>query len=100
VPVPPGVESEVAAERRVSAGWVRRLKQRRRESRETAPRKQRHGLPPKRIAAEAIRTSVRKATEASLEEHRRRFGMDLGISTLWRAIDVLGLTLKKSPEGR
>ena len=39
--------AEVAAKYRVSASWVRRLKQRRRETGETAPRKQRHGSPPK-----------------------------------------------------
>ena len=87
---------EVAAKYRVSASWVRRLKQRRRETGEVAPRQQRHGSPPKWAEhAEAIRASVREAPDATLEEHRRRLGLDLGISTLWRAIDALGLTLKK-----
>lgn len=90
--------AEVAAKYRVSSSWVRRLKQRRRETGATAPRPQRHGPPPKWAAhAEAIAASVREAPDATLEEHRRRLGLDLGVSTLWRAIDALGLTLKKKP---
>ena len=88
--------AEVAAKYRVSASWVRRLKQRRRVAGETAPRPQRHGPPPKWAPhAEAIRASVREAPDATLEEHRRRLGLDLGVSTLWRAFDALGLTLEK-----
>ena len=88
--------AEVAAKHRVSAGWVRRLKQRRRETGETAPRKQRHGSPPKWAEhAEAIRASVREAPDATLEEHRQRLGLDVGVSTLWRAIKALGPALKK-----
>jgi transposase len=87
---------EVAARYRVSPSWVRRLKPRRRETGATSPRKQRYGPPPKwAVHAEAIAASVREAPDATLEEHRRRLGLDLGISTLWRAIDALGLTLKK-----
>lgn len=88
--------AEVAAKYRVSASWVRRLKQRRRETGETAPRKQRHGSPPKWTEhAEAIRASVREAPDATLEEHRLRLGLGFGVSTLWRAIKALGLTVKK-----
>ena len=63
--------AEVAAKYRVGASWVRRLKQRRRETGETAPREQRHG-PRSRWAvhAEAIRASAREAPGATLEEHR------------------------------
>ncbi len=88
--------AEVAAKYRVSSSWVRRLKQRRRETGSTAPRPQRHGPPPKWAAhVEAIRASAREAPDATLEEHRRRLGLDIGISTLWRAFDALGLTFEK-----
>lgn len=88
--------TEVAAKYRVGASWVRRLKQRRRETGSIAPRSQRHGPPPKWADhAEAIAASVREAPDATLEEHRRRLGLNIAISTLWRAIDALGLTLKK-----
>lgn len=90
--------AEVAAKYHVSASWVRRLKQRRRETGETTPRKQRYGAPPKWAEhADAIRESVREAPDATLEEHRRRLGLDISVSTLWRAINALGLTLKKKP---
>ena len=88
--------AEVAAKFRVSASWVRRLKQRRRETGEVAPRAQKYGPEPKWSGhAEAIRASAREAPGATLEEHRRRLGLDLGISTLWRAFHALGLTYKK-----
>lgn len=89
---------EVAAKFRVSASWVRRLKQRRRETGETAPRPQRHGPPPRWAEhAESIRASAREAPDATLEEHRRRLGLGLGLTTLWRAFRALGLTVKKNP---
>ena len=88
--------AEVASKYRVSASWDRRQKQRRRETGETAPRRQRHGSPPKWAEhLEAGRASAREAPGATLEEHRRRLGLDLGISTLWRAFHALGLTYKK-----
>lgn len=86
----------VAAKYRVSAAWVRRLKQRRRETGSIAPKKQRHGKLPVWIDdADRIAASVRDAPDATLAEHRRRLGLTFGISTLWRAIETLGLTVKK-----
>ena len=71
--------AEVAAKHRVSSSWVRRLRQRRRETGETAPRSQRHGPSPKWAEhAEAIAASVREAPDSTLEEHRRRLGLDIG----------------------
>ena len=90
--------ADVAAKYRVSSAWVRRLVQRRRETGSTEPIPQRHGSPPRWADhAERIARSVREAPDATLEEHRRRLGLDLGISTLWRAINALGLTVKKKP---
>jgi transposase len=87
----------VASKYRVSESWVRRLKQRRRETGSIEPAAQRHGPRPKwSPRAEAIAAAVRRDPDATLEEHRAALGLDLGISTLWRAVDALGLTLKKS----
>ena len=87
---------DAAAKYSVSSAWVRRLKQRRRETGSTDPIPQRYGSPPKWAAyAERIAQSVREAPDATLQEHRLRLGVDLGISTLWRAIKALGLTVKK-----
>jgi transposase len=87
---------EVAAKYRVSSSWVRRLKQRRRETGSIAPKAQRHGSPPKWTEhAEAIAEAVRRAPDASVEELRLRLGLSLSHATLWRAIKALGFTLKK-----
>ena len=87
---------EVAAKYRVSSSWVRRLKQRRRETGSIAPKAQRHGSPPKWTEhAESIAEAVRRAPDASVEELRLRLGLPLSHATLWRAIKALGFTLKK-----
>ena len=87
---------DVAAKYRVSSSWVRRLKQRRRQTGSIAPMPQRHGPPPKWAPhAERIAESVREAPDATLEEHRARLGLAIGLSTLWLAIKALDLTVKK-----
>ncbi|WP_165252934.1 hypothetical protein [Paludisphaera soli] len=92
--------AEMASKYGVSPNWARRLKQRRRETGEVAPRAQKYGRAPNCAGhAEAIRVSAREAPRATLEEHRRRLGLDLGISTLWLAFHALGVT-QKSSEGR
>ncbi len=86
----------VAAKYTVSASWVRRLRQRRRETGETAPRPQRHGPRPiRQTHADALRQSVKDHPDDTLAEHRERLGLDVSLSTLWRAFDALGLSLKK-----
>jgi transposase len=87
---------QVAAKYRVSSSWVRRLKQRRRETGSIAPKAQRHGAPPKWAEhAAPIAEAVRRAPDASVEELRLRLGLPLSHATLWRAIKALGFTLKK-----
>ena len=88
--------AEVAAKYRVSPSWMRRLKQRRRETGEVAPRAQKYGPTPKWAEHfEAVRASAREAPGATLEEHRRRLGLDPEISTLWRTFHALGPTYRK-----
>src|SRR5262245_26095296 len=69
----------VAAKYRVSASWVRRLKQRRRATGETAPRP--NGRRPSTWAAHAdgIRAAVAADPEATLEELRARLGLALSL---------------------
>jgi transposase len=87
---------DVAARYRVSASWVRRLKQRRRETGATTPRPQRHGPLPTWLAhAERIAGAVRDTPDATPEEHRRKLDAGLSTSSLWRGIKALGLTVKK-----
>lgn len=88
--------AEVAAKYRVSQSWVRRLKQRRRETGTIEPTPQRHGpLPSWLPHAEAIAEAVRNAPDATTEEHRLTLDAGLSDSAVWRAIKALGLTLKK-----
>lgn len=88
---------EVAAKYRVSPAWVRRLKQRFRETGDLGPKKQRRGRVPASVTyADRIREAVRQAPDATLDELRQRFGLSLSRATLARALIVLGLTRKKS----
>ena len=91
----------VAAKYSVSAAWVRRLKQRRRETGRVAPAAQRHGPEPGWAAhAEAIRAAVRAAPDLTLDEYRARFALPVSRSALHRALAALRLARKKSRPGR
>jgi transposase len=91
----------VAAKYAVSEAWVRRLKQRRRETGRVAPVEQRRGPRPAwEVHAEAIRAAVRAAPDLTLAEYRVRFALPVSRSALDRALRALGLTRKKSPSGR
>jgi transposase len=90
----------VAAAFSVSEAWVRRLKQRRRETGAVSPTRQRHGpLPAAVTHADAIRAAVREHPDATLDEYRRRHGLRLSRSALARAVAALGLSRKKSRSG-
>jgi transposase len=87
----------VATKYSVSESWVRRLKQRRRERGEITPR-QRRPAPPKWLPhAGRLQALVCEQADATLAELRGRLGVELSITTLWRALQQLRLTFKKSP---
>ncbi len=88
--------SAVARRFAVSPACARRLKQRRRESGEVAPRKGRPGPKPK-LAGEAdrIRQAARAEPDLSAAEYRDRLGLACSVLTVWRALRRLGLTFKK-----
>jgi transposase len=90
----------VAAKYTVSESWVRRLKQRRAATGETAPRPA--GRRPRTWAADAdrIRQAFADAPDATLAEVKTRLGLAVGLTTLWRAVAALGLTVKKKSSGR
>jgi transposase len=90
----------VAAKYRVSESWVRRLKQRRTATGETAPRPSGRRPATWTPHAEAIRAAVRDDPDATLAELKQRLGLALSLATLWRAIAALGLTVKKKSSGR
>jgi transposase len=87
---------EVASKYKVSPAWVRRLKQRRRHSGEVGPRTQRHGPRPSwESYADRLKEAINAQPDSTLEELRQRLGLTVALSTLWRAVDALGLSFKK-----
>ena len=87
----------VAAKYRVSASWVRRVRQRKRDRGEAAPRAGGRGPKPSWDAyADRLRQAVADDPDATLKELKARLGLAAALSTLWRAVAALGLTLKKS----
>ena len=90
----------VAAKYRVSESWVRRLKQTRRTTGRTGPAAHAGGRAPGWVThADAIRSAVAAAPDATLVEYRARFGLPLSRSALARALVALGLSRKKSRSG-
>ena len=91
----------VATKYSVSESWVRRLKQRRRETGEVAPRAADSGPASTWHAyAERLRAAIGETPDATLEELRDRLGLAVALSTLWRAVAALGLSVKKKSRGR
>ena len=81
---------------RISESWIRRLKQRRRESGGVAPRKSGHAAEPKWLAhRERLKELVREQPDATLPELRERLRIDIRVQALSRALRALQLTFKK-----
>ncbi len=82
---------------RVSRRWIYALLERRRKTGSIEPL---YGKPgPKPVLGghlPKLRELVKKQPDATLQELRQALGISVGISTLWRGLRDLGLTLKKS----
>jgi len=92
--------SAVARKYSVSPAWVRRLKQRRRLTKQVAPIRQRHGPKPGwEPHAEKIRAAVREAPDLTLREYIQRYALPVSKSALARGLAALGLSRKKSRSG-
>jgi transposase len=93
-----GLDAEaVAAKYEVSRAWVHRLVQRRRETGSIAPRKQTRFR--RRVLAEQeprLAELIATRPDATLVELRAALPTSAALSTLWRAIDRLQLTVKKN----
>jgi transposase len=93
-----GVPSkEVAAKFRVSRSWVNRLVQRRRETGELEPRRQ--TVFKKQAFAgqeDRLRALVAAKPDQTLAELRNALQSAASLSSLWRALDRLELTVKKN----
>ena len=87
----------VAAKYRVSESWVRRLKQRRAATGETAARPPRN----RRVSfrdrhAEALRAAVAADPNRTWAELRDPLGVRVSLGTLWQALTDLKFAWKKS----
>ncbi|NIA06404.1 MAG: hypothetical protein GWP14_02000 [Actinobacteria bacterium] len=87
---------------RVSERWLYKLLRQRKETRCIEPRRGRTGPKPKLAAHEnRLRELIDAVPDATLEELKQKLGLGVSITTLWRALRDLGVTLKKSaPRGR
>jgi transposase len=93
-----GVDAEsVAAKYEVSRAWVHRLVQRRRETGSIAPRKQTK-FRGRVLAGQEARLAalITAQPDATLAELREALPTAAALSTLWREIDRLQLTVKKN----
>ena len=93
-----GIPTKVLAERsHVSVAWVDALKQRKRETGSIAPKRQtkfRH-----RVLAgqeDRLKALVTADPDATLEELRQGLQTSAGLATIWRELNNLDLTLKKT----
>lgn len=84
----------VAKTFRVSPSWVRRIKQRRREHGQIAP-KPMGGVTLVKIDLDQLRELVRTEPDATLVELRDRLGCGCCESAVCMALQRLGLSLKK-----
>lgn len=91
---------QVAVKYRVSESWIRRLRQRRRENDEIAPRTRSN--PPARWLAYAnqIERFVAKHPDATLAELKTQLQLPFSVQTLCRALQILQLTFKKKSSAR
>ena len=93
-----GMSTRAAALKyRVSESWVRRLKQRRRETGETTPRSSRPKTIKKALAehGELLRGLVRQNPDTTLDELRAQLPVPVSRTTVWRALEALQLSFKK-----
>ncbi len=80
----------------VSRAWARRVRQRRRDHGELAPRP-RVGKHHIKVDRARLAELVREQPDATLAELRDRLGVECSISAVWNALRQLGLSFKKSP---
>jgi transposase len=97
-----GTQEQVAARFAVSVSWVRKLLRQRRATGSIDPKPHGGGHAPA-FGAEAavrLRQAVRDDSDATLEELGRVAGVSCSASAVYRALDRLGITRKKSRGGR
>ena len=93
-----GMESRaVATKYSVSRAWVDRLKQRRRETGEIAPRQQtRWRTPLLHAHLPRLAILIREQPDRTLAELQQALPTAASLPTIWRAVTKLGFHLKKN----
>lgn len=96
-----GMTTRVAATKwRVSESWIRRLKQRRRQTGElSARRRQKFRTPVLEPHYDRIRAFIADQPDLTLQELRARLGLVVSLTALWQTVRRLGLSLKKKSSG-
>lgn len=89
----------------VSVSYVVKARQRRARAGAVTPRPQKPPVARKLVHLyAALRERVRQVPDATLAEHREwlaeTYGVTAGLTTIWKTLAQLGLTLKKSRSGR
>ena len=88
--------AEVARKYRVSPAWVRRLMQRYRASGQVAPKRRTQYQAPLLVPyLPQLVALIAAQPDATLAELRTALGVPVGLTTVWRAVRRLGLTVKK-----
>ena len=87
--------TSVARAYRVSSAWVRRLKQRRRETGEIAPRRRGGGPHQRKIDRQRLKAAVADQPDATLVELRQHLGVNCSLSAICKVLKQLKLTYKK-----
>ena len=92
-----GMASKLVAEKyAVSRAWVDRLKQRRRETGEIAPRRQtRWRTPLLHAQLPRLAILIREQPDRTLVELQQALPTSASLPTIWRAVTKLGFRLKK-----
>lgn len=84
---------------RVSERWIYQLLRRRKETGCIEPLRGQTGPKPKLVGHEKrLLKIVKEVPDATLEEIKEKLGLCVSITTLWRGLRDLGLTLKKSTQ--
>ena len=93
-----GMRADAVAEKyRVSLSWVNRLKQRRRETGEIAPRLQiRWRTPILTPVLPRLEALIAEQSDRTLAELQHALGTPASLTTIWRAIEGLAITIKKN----
>lgn len=92
--------AELARQYRVCERWVYKLVKQRQDLGSITPLYGKPGPKPKLAShLDELRTLVDQHPDATLEELRQQLPVAVCLTTVWKALEDLKLTLKKSPEG-